>query len=350
MVTSLKARELMYTALLQQIIDKHYRAGDAIPPEIVRLFADIDLAFRDREPGRARDREDQDLNQETDFIKQDVDPTPTHIRAKDEDDAVIVERDVRMLNQKLLDANTLLTSERDRQNEHVRMLEDLTQMKSDFVSSVSHELRTPLASILGFIETILIDPEMLWETEREFLGIIFNESQRLAKLINDLLDLSRIESRHVEIEKTETNIVPIISHAISLVITEAENKSITLTSTCEHPALIARFDKERMTQIIINLLSNAVKFTQDGGAVAISSGIIDGCLEVTVKDNGMGIPASDIQFIFTKFFRVYRPRLQIRGTGLGLAIVKHLVELHGGTIHAESEEAKGSIFTVRIPI
>jgi PAS domain S-box-containing protein len=260
-----------------------------------------------------------------------------------------VESRIRKLNDDLREANENLTEERDHEKENVRMLEELNQMKSDFVSSVSHELRTPLSSIIGFAQTLLIDRSIAEEMQVEFLNIVLDEGRRLSKLINDMLDLARIESGRAIVEKGEVDLVPILRRAVDSIGVQAQAKSIALNLTLASDAMVASFDADRIAQIVVNLISNAVKFTPNGGRVDVSAAICDRNVEIKVADSGMGIPADDIPKLFNKFYRVHRPGLEIRGTGLGLAIVKQLVALHDGTITVESELDAGSTFTVCFP-
>jgi PAS domain S-box-containing protein len=246
--------------------------------------------------------------------------------------------------------NRLLTIERDRQKEHLARLEELNVMKSEFVSSVSHELRTPLASILGFAQTIIIDPELPVETRQEFLQIIVDEGKRLAKLINDLLDLARIENGRVALEATRTDLLPVIRRALQSVRMQADAKSLTIRADLPTESLPATFDVDRILQVMINLLGNAVKFTPSGGSVGVRASVQESDVVIQVDDTGLGIPKSDIPHLFEKFYRVHRPGMEIRGTGLGLAIARHSVELHGGSLTVQSEENKGSTFTIRFPL
>jgi signal transduction histidine kinase len=256
---------------------------------------------------------------------------------------------IELLNEELRKANQLLTIERERDKELMARLEEVNQMKSEFVSSVSHELRTPLASILGFAQTILMDPDLPADMRGEFLQIILEEGRRLAKLINDVLDLARIESGRVILEKTACDLVPIIKRALQAIHMQADAKSLDLRVGLPESSIIASVDADRIQQVIVNLLGNAVKFTPSGGRVELHAGVRDGMVVVDVSDTGLGIPAGDIPRLFEKFFRVHRPGLDIRGTGLGLAIAKHSVELHGGNLTVQSEEHKGSTFTIRFP-
>lgn len=259
------------------------------------------------------------------------------------------EEDINQLNEELRQANELLTIERDREKEHVAVLEELNLMKSEFVSSVSHELRTPLASIIGFAQTIMIDPDLPAEMRQEFTQIILEEGKRLAKLINDLLDLARIESGRVVLENCEGDVVSLVKRAVQSIAMQADAKAIDVSVVFDDDEIVAVFDHDRMLQVLINLLSNAVKFTPAGGRIGVHARVEGGDIVIDVSDTGLGIPAEDIPKLFEKFFRVHRPGMDIRGTGLGLAIARHAVELQGGTLTVQSEENRGSIFTIRFP-
>lgn len=259
------------------------------------------------------------------------------------------EHSIRRLNDELTDANELLTVEMSREKEHVRALQELNSMKNEFVSGVSHELRTPLASIIGFAQTLLLDPDLPLEIRTEFIQIIHDEGKRLAKLINDLLDIARIESGRIGLEKQETDLVPLLERAMQSVAMQADAKDIELTTEFGSKEMVGMFDPDRITQVVVNLLGNAVKFTPRNGKVALRCDITDDTLTISVSDTGLGIPESDIPHLFEKFYRVHRPGLDIRGTGLGLAIVGQLVEMHNGSIEIESTVNEGSTFTVRLP-
>jgi two-component system phosphate regulon sensor histidine kinase PhoR len=226
----------------------------------------------------------------------------------------------------------------------------IDQMKTDFVSSVSHELKTPLTSIKAFTTTILRDPNMTDENRRQFLGIIDEESNRLADLIEDLLEISRIESGSLQISLELVDISDVFNQTAISLETLAAKENIKLIKNIPEnlPPLTA--DPGKLRSVITNLISNAVKFTPDGGRVDIKAQQKDDELEVTVSDTGMGIPQEDLPKIFDRFYRVNRPGQEIQGTGLGLAIVKKIVEMHNGRIEVRSKVNKGTTFTVYLPL
>jgi len=235
----------------------------------------------------------------------------------------------------------------------VAVLHDMTKekevaaMKNDFVSHVSHELRTPLASIKAYVE-MLIDGEAEDEkTEREFYDIIQSEANRLGRLIDNILNISRIESGLVKINKQPHSLMVILKEAVEVITPQSTLKNITLTDKLPPVFYQVLADKDTLYQGVLNLLSNAVKYTPDGGRISVVTSIDEATRRVTVKitDTGVGIPPKDLPFVFDKFYRVEANNKMAKGTGLGLSLVKHIVEtVHQGTILAESEVGKGSCF------
>lgn len=223
------------------------------------------------------------------------------------------------------------------------------RMKTDFVSSVSHELRTPLSSILGFSSTILRDEDMPADTRTEFIKIIHEESERLARLIEDVLSLSRIEKggRHYNLKRI--NIESAVRETFETYQAQALEKGIktNLEVTRNLPMILAAEDA--IKQILVNLLANAVKFTDRGGSLSVSVRGINGFLQLTVEDTGMGIPQKDLEKVFDKFYRVHRKGMEIPGTGLGLSIVREIVEAHQGTIEVSSKQNNGTRLVILFP-
>jgi len=238
---------------------------------------------------------------------------------------------------------------------HYAFLRDITRkkeierMKNEFVSQVSHELRSPLASIKGFTSTIIQDDEMDAETRNYFLSIIDSESDRLSRLIENLLDISKIESGYIKMNFVENPIQETVSLALAHISPLAQAKQIKLHSKLPSESLKIVYDNDKIFQVLTNLLSNAIKFTPETGKVEISVRKNSVGVEIIVADSGIGIPKKDLDNIFKKFFRVEGPEIKVRGTGLGLAIVKEIVQSHHGKISVESELGKGTKFRVTIP-
>ncbi|MDI6831471.1 MAG: ATP-binding protein [Actinomycetota bacterium] len=228
--------------------------------------------------------------------------------------------------------------------EFIRRLE---KAKSEFVSMVSHELRTPLTSIRGFSE-ILESKDLEPEKKQEFYRIILNESERLSRLINNLLNLSRIEAG-IELNREMTDLAELLREDIDLFQSQTDIHELRYLGSQPLPPVYC--DQDRMHQVIKNLLSNAVKYSPQGGLIEVDTGVEGKYVTVSVTDHGIGIPPEDLPHIFERFRRAENQgQWGITGTGLGLAIVKHLVELHGGKISVRSEPGKGSTFTVYVPI
>jgi Signal transduction histidine kinase len=253
------------------------------------------------------------------------------------------------LNSKLVEANRLISIERDRAKQKISVLEELNRLKNEFVSNISHELRTPLASIIGFSETISSDPAMPDETRNEFIEIILSEGKRLARLINDILDLSKIEGGKIELAKNNNDVIKILHEAIEANQKTAELKNLAFTYDMPEDEVILFCDRERILQVFNNVISNAIKFTEEKGRVKIIVQNFYKELEVIISDTGVGIPAKDIPHIFDKFFRVERPGTEIAGTGLGLVFVKQIVDSHNGLVTVQSEVNKGTTFVIKLP-
>lgn len=240
--------------------------------------------------------------------------------------------------------------ERDREKQLADSLQKLNELKNDFLSSVSHELRTPLASIIGFAQTLLRDATMPQVTAQKFLTIILQDGQRLSRLVEDLLDLSRIESGHIELQRVRTNISDSIDYAVHLTSPNAIAKRITVRWSKPNEPILLELDRDRITQVLVNILDNAIKFTPDEGTVSVKiDRSPDRNIMIMITDTGIGIPAEELARLFEKFYRVRQKGHEVRGTGLGLAIARQCVELHGGTIDVQSTLGIGSIFTISLP-
>lgn len=232
-----------------------------------------------------------------------------------------------------------------------RKLQELDQLKSDFLSTVSHELQTPLAIMKEYALLVLDEiPGKLTSGQREYIDIVIANIDRLSRLIKNLLDISKIEARKVEVKKALVNIIDLADGIISSFRIKAGQKNIGLKTNFSSPRINLQIDSDKITQIFTNLIGNAIKFTPENGLITIS--ITDNKKEVecSVADTGAGIAAKDLDKVFTKFQQFNRAAGPgPKGTGLGLAISKELVLLHNGNIWVDSEPDKGSTFVFTLP-
>ncbi|WP_054939880.1 two-component system histidine kinase PnpS [Paenibacillus ihuae] len=239
--------------------------------------------------------------------------------------------------------------------QEVTEIRRLEKMRSEFVANVSHELKTPVAAVKGFAETLLGGGVTDEKTARSFLQIIYDENERLNRLIGDILELSKIESKRVQLECSPVHLIEFFDSVLGTLSKVAEKKKISLSTNVPNELFIEG-DEDKLRQIFMNLLSNAINYTHDGGSVKVTATNrqrTDGTETVvfTVSDTGMGIPRKDLPRIFERFYRVDKARSRSSGgTGLGLSIVKHLVELHRGTITVESDLGIGSSFILELPL
>lgn len=269
--------------------------------------------------------------------------------ASDISQEVISRKQISELNVRLAETNDKLRIERDREREYAKSLEKINDMKDDFVSSVSHEFRTPLASIIGFAQTLLKDKNITEQLREKFLDIIYNDGKRLARIVEDMLDIARIESGKTTLLAEKHDIVSIVRDAVTLFGYDKEKNTNTLRFSADSSIIEIQCDKDKITQVIINLLTNAQKFSKPQDEIFISVSDHSQTVTIKVKDKGIGIHMDDLHHIFEKFYRVKHPGQEIRGTGLGLPIAKNLIELHGGTISVESVVGHGSEFIVTLP-
>jgi PAS domain S-box-containing protein len=241
----------------------------------------------------------------------------------------------------------------------VAILHDMTreketsQMKNDFVSHVSHELKTPLASINAYAEMLVDGEAQDTEMLNEFCSVIQTQAQRLARLIEDILNISRIESGITKIKKEHLSLAILMAEAVKMINSYAQEKNITVNVQASIICDQVYADKAMITQVIINLLSNAVKYTPADGSVEIGIDVneADHLVRVTVTDTGVGIPENDLEYVFDKFYRVEVNKECAKGTGLGLNLVKQIVEkVHGGKVFVTSTPGEGSTFGFDIPL
>jgi two-component system phosphate regulon sensor histidine kinase PhoR len=239
----------------------------------------------------------------------------------------------------------------------VALLRDITerrrleQMRTEFVANVSHELRTPLTSIRGFLETLLDGAVEDPLTARRFLEIMVMETNRLTRLIDDLLQLSRLEDRRTVLRHERVDMATVVGRVVDIFQTRAQEKGVELGVEVEAHLPPVSGDPDMLAQVLVNLVDNAVKYTPEGGRITIRAGVVGGRLRVSVADTGVGIPEESLSRVFERFYRVDKARAREQGgTGLGLAIVKHIVEAHGGRVWAQSEVGRGSTFTFELPV
>ncbi len=224
--------------------------------------------------------------------------------------------------------------------------------KSEFVSNVSHELRTPMTSVKGYVDLLLMGATgPLTDMQRNFLTVIKTNADRLTALVNDILDLSRIETGKVKLDRSPAGIEPLIEQVAASMLPKIQEKKMQLTTVVPEGLPKVFGDPSRMIQILTNLVGNSYKYTPEGGAIIIHAYVRNGMMHVGVEDTGMGISKEDQQKIFDRFFRVDNPAVhEVSGTGLGLSITTSLIQMHGGDIWVESELGVGSIFTFTLPL
>jgi signal transduction histidine kinase len=229
-------------------------------------------------------------------------------------------------------------------------LETASRHKSDFLATMSHELRTPLNAIIGFSE--VLREQMFGElNERQlaYVADVHEAGQHLLSLINDVLDLAKIEAGRMDLELSEVRLADVLRSAVSMHAERASRGGIELNLETKPEEIVVAADERRLRQVVFNLLSNAVKFTPSGGRVDISAHREDGRVEVAVADTGPGIGAEDLDAIFEEFEQADDGK-QAEGTGLGLPLSRKLVELHGGRLWVESEPGRGSTFRFTLPV
>ena len=225
------------------------------------------------------------------------------------------------------------------------------QMRREFVANVSHELRTPITSVKSYAETLEGEPEMPEETRQRFLGVILNESDRMTKIVQDLLTLSRFDAGSIEFSFDYCSFEKSVKDVYNATRMEAQAHGHEFSLELEIPLPKIRGDKARVEQVLMNMVSNAIKYTKDGGRISMTAGWKDSEVWCTVKDNGIGIPQEDAAKVFDRFYRVDKARSrESGGTGLGLSIAHEIVVRHGGRIDLQSRLGKGTRITVWLPV
>jgi signal transduction histidine kinase len=241
------------------------------------------------------------------------------------------------------------TQDLEKANEELKRLD---QVKTSFFSMINHEMRTPLTAIIGYID-LLLARNSLTPDENQMVYTMRNNSRRLLELVNNILDISRIEDGKLTLVRRGIEMRPVVNQAIDAVKPMADKKHITINVDIPPQIPAVWGDPKRVHQILLNLLSNAVKYTPDTGMVTVTAQPSESpdMVEIGVRDTGIGIPSSLLPIIFDRFSRIERPEIEHTvGTGLGLSIAKGLVEVHGGEILVESEEGHGTCFTFTLPV
>jgi len=232
-----------------------------------------------------------------------------------------------------------------------RELEAASRHKSEFLANMSHELRTPLNAIIGFSE--VLSERMFGEInpkQAEYLSDILASGRHLLSLINDILDLSKIEAGRMELEPAEFDLPAAIENTLILMRERAQRRAITVGRTVDGRLGTICADERKVKQVLLNLLSNALKFTPEGGKIDVRAEVRDGTAEISVRDTGVGIAVEDQQAVFEEFRQVGTAAKKVEGTGLGLAISRKFIELHGGKIWVTSTVGSGSTFTFTLPL
>ncbi|NCB74159.1 MAG: HAMP domain-containing protein [Clostridia bacterium] len=235
-----------------------------------------------------------------------------------------------------------------------KTLDDLKKsetMRREFVANVSHELRTPITSIRSYAETLQETPNMPKKTEQEFIGVIVKESDRMAKIVQDLLMLSRFDAGSIEFKFQRFSFEQSIRDVYNAMLLEAQKHRHNFTIEFKTPVPQIVGDRIRIEQVLINMVSNAIKYTRDGGSIALLAGRKDELVWISVRDNGIGIPKEDVDKVFDRFYRVDKARSrESGGTGLGLSIAKEIVSRHQGEIVLSSRQGKGTVITMSLPV
>jgi signal transduction histidine kinase len=243
-------------------------------------------------------------------------------------------------------------------NEMARELEieegrrdELDRLKDEFVLTASHELRSPLTSVQGFAELLMLDRDSLTPRQAETVEIILDNCRHLVRLLNDLLDLARSDAGRLAIRPQPAEVAPLIDDVVRTMRAQTEGEHQTLTQTVEPGMPQINVESDRIRQILVNLITNAHEYSPEGASIGVTARSVGAEVEIAVSDDGPGIPADQLERIFERFTRGDAGLTQrVGGTGLGLAISKSLVELHGGSIGAESTPGQGSTFRFRLPV
>ena len=228
--------------------------------------------------------------------------------------------------------------------------DQLDRMKDEFVLTASHELRSPLTSVQGFAELLMLEREKLSTKQAETVEVILDNTRHLVRLLNDLLDLARSDAGRLVIKPVPTEVAPLVDDAVRTMRSQTEARQQSLSQEVEESLPTVAVDRDRIRQVLVNLLTNAHEYSPQGASIGVTAVLRNAEVEISVSDDGPGMPEDQLEHIFDRFTRGDAGLTQhVGGTGLGLAISKSLVELHGGTIVAEAVLGHGSTFRVRLP-
>jgi signal transduction histidine kinase len=229
--------------------------------------------------------------------------------------------------------------------------DQLDRLKDEFVLTASHELRSPLTSVQGFAELLMLERDSLTPRQVETVEIILDNCRHLVRLLNDLLDLARSDAGRLSVRLRPTELTPLIEDVVRTMRAQTEGAGQSLTQRLEPDLPVIEAEADRVRQVLVNLITNAHEYSPEGAAITVTAHGYGAGVEVAVNDNGPGIPESQLEHIFERFTRGDAGLTQrVGGTGLGLAISKSLVELHGGSIEADSTVGEGSTFRFRLPV
>jgi two-component system sensor histidine kinase ResE len=226
----------------------------------------------------------------------------------------------------------------------------LDKLRKDFIANVSHELRTPISMLQGYSEAIIDDIAETEQEKKEIAGVIYEESLRMGRLVNELLDLARMEAGHIQLQEEDVHLHEFVERVVRKFQGLAKEKSIMLSSTCNDCHDTFTFDADRIEQVFTNLIDNAIRHTEESGEVAVKVQMLKDGLKVDIKDSGSGIPKEDLPFVFERFYKADKARTRGKaGTGLGLAIVKNIIDAHNGQISVHSKINEGTTFSFFLP-
>jgi len=242
----------------------------------------------------------------------------------------------------------LLASKKETEKANERQRE-AGRLKDEFMANISHELRTPLTSIIGFSRLMLDFPDMEWEERQSYLKIVLGRGQSLEALLNDLIDISRIESNNMPMEIENIGMGDLMAQSVEQFRLMAESKGLKLRLLLDHKSMRLHGDRKKLKQLVNNLIHNAVKYTAEGGSIEVLVKELPHEIMVSVVDTGIGIEKNQHKAIFERFHQVENQKIKAEGTGIGLNLAKLIVRMHRGKIWVESEPNKGSNFSFCIP-